>query len=176
MPASRKHPAPVIRDAETADVPVLVDFLTKLALHVSGAPPQDLKASERKRLGQALRTTLESPNKKVVVAEAPGFGLVGMGDISIWTSQGIWEQAHDIEYRSGIIDDIWVEPDFRSLGIFRALLRELVNFAELRGAQELILEYSASNKEANAAWTKLGFKTTGLRAAAFTHHVKEELA
>jgi ribosomal protein S18 acetylase RimI-like enzyme len=99
-----------------------------------------------------------------------------MGDISIWTSQGIWEQAHDIEYRSGIIDDIWVEPDFRSLGIFRALLRELVNFAELRGAQELILEYSASNKEANAAWTKLGFKTTGLRAAAFTHHVKEELA
>lgn len=59
-----------------------------------------------------------------------------------------------------------------SVGIFPDLLRSLVAFAESRGAYELILEYSASNK---AAWTRLGFKTIGMRAAAFTTSVQEAL-
>jgi hypothetical protein len=50
-----------------------------------------------------------------------------------------------------------------------------VTFAEQHHASELILEYSASNKEAKAAWTKLGFKPTGVRAAAFTSVVKQAL-
>lgn len=39
-----------------------------------------------------------------------------------------------------------------------------------------MLEYSATNKEAEATWTRLGFKTTGVRAEAFTTTVKEKLA
>lgn len=62
-----------------------------------------------------------------------------------------------------------------SVEIFPDLLRSLVAFAESRGAYELILEYSASNKEAKAAWTRLGFKTIGVRAAAFTNSVQEAL-
>ncbi|MCW8978885.1 MAG: GNAT family N-acetyltransferase, partial [Marinobacter sp.] len=102
--------------------------------------------------------------------------LVGMGYVYIWRSQGIWEQSEAAEFKSGVIDDIWVEPDFRGLGILKALLRDLVTFAEEHHASELILEYSASNKEAKAAWTKLGFKPTGVRAAAFTSVVKQALA
>jgi ribosomal protein S18 acetylase RimI-like enzyme len=59
--------------------------------------------------------------------------------------------------------------------VFRALLRELVAFAEAHHAHELILEYSASNRQARAAWTKMGFKTTGVRAAAFTSTVRAAL-
>ena len=176
MPKTKRRNGYIIREAGNDDLPVLVEFMTKLALHVAGSPPQALKESESERLTNALRATLKSPDKRIVVAEVPDMGLVGMGDISVWSSQGIWEQAYEVEYRSAIIDDVWVEPDYRNIGIFKALLRELVAFADSRGAQELILEYSATNKEAKVAWTKLGFKPTGVRAAAFTHHVKDALA
>lgn len=165
-----------IREAREADLPHLVGFLAKLALHVSGAPPQELKQSEFKRLLRTLHSALDDPNKQLLVAETRSAGLVAMGYVYIWRSQGIWEQSEAVEYKSGVIDDVWVEPEFRNMGIFKALLRRLVAFAEAHHASELILEYSASNKEAKAAWTRLGFKPTGVRAAAFTSAVKEALA
>ncbi len=166
----------LIREAVEEDLPVLVEFLAKLALHVAGAPPQSLKEGEWQRLFAVLRSSLSDDNKQLIVAEVPGTGLVGMGYIYVLRSQGIWEQTSHVEFRSAFIDDVWVEPEFRKLGIFPDLLRKLVAFAESRGAYELILEYSASNKEAKAAWSRLGFKTTGVRAAAFTTSVQEALA
>lgn len=165
-----------IRAACENDLSVLVDFLARLALHVAGAPPHTLKKQERKRLMTALRSSLSDPAKLIVVAEAGNARLVGMGYIYVWRSQGIWEQAGDIEFKSGIIDDVWVEPDFRKLGIFSAILRELVAFAQNHNIGELVLEYAASNKEAAAVWTRLGFRPTGIRAAAFTSVVQEALA
>jgi ribosomal protein S18 acetylase RimI-like enzyme len=166
----------VLREAREDDLPVLVEFLAKLALHVSGAPPQNLKKNEHNRLLEVLRSSLGDDNKLLTVAENPDAGLIGMGYIYVWHSQGIWQQAEALVYRSGIIDDVWVEPEFRNLGIFRALLQELVRFAQRHDVHELILEYAESNEEAKAAWAKLGFKTTGIRAAALTSTVKEALA
>lgn len=166
----------LIREAVEEDLTVLVEFLAKLALHVSGTPPQSLKEGERDRLIDVLRSSLSDHNKQLVVAEVPGTGLVGMGYTYVLRSQGIWEQTSHVEYRSAVIDDVWVEPEFRKLGIFPDLLRRLVSFAESCSAYELILEYSASNKEAKAAWSRLGFKTVGVRAAAFTSVVQEALA
>jgi len=165
-----------IRKAMQADVPVLVDFLAKLALHVAGEPPHTLKKAERSRLMATLRSSLSDPNKRLVVAETDDGRLVGMGYLYVWLNQGIWEQSGDIEFKSGIIDDVWVEPDFRKLGIFSAILKELLAFAESHAINELILEYAASNKEAAVTWSKLGFKPTGIRAAAFTTDVHEALA
>jgi len=165
----------VVREAQEIDLPVLVDFLVKLALHVSGAPLQKLKKKERRRLLDFLSAALADNDKLVVVAELPDVGLVGMGYIYIWRNQGIWEQTVEQEFKSGIIDDIWVEPEFRKLGIFSAMLRELIAFAESHNVPELILEYSAANKEADATWKRLGFQVTGVRAAAFTPSVKEKL-
>ena len=165
----------VIREAREEDLPEMVEFLAKLALHVAGAPPHDLKECEHKRLLRTLHSSLDDPNKRLLVAESTNAGLVGMGYVYIWRSQGIWQQSGEEEFKSGFIDDVWVEPEFRKLGIFKALLRDLVAFAEQHHASELVLEYSASNKEARAAWTRLGFKTTGIRAAAFTSVVKQAL-
>lgn len=166
----------LIREAVEDDLTVMVAFLAKLALHVSGAPPQNLKADEHDRLVAVLRSALTDANKDLVVAEVPDQGLVGMGYVYVLRSQGIWEQTSHVEFRSAVIDDIWIEPDFRKLGIFPDLLRRLVAFAESRGAYELVLEYSASNKEARAAWSRLGFETVGVRAAALTSSVQEALA
>lgn len=165
-----------IRKARKADFPILIDFLTKLTLHVAGSAPQILQQKEQKRLRDILAAALTDNDKLLLVAELPETGVVGMGYIYIWRSQGIWQQTSDQEFKSGVIDDTWVEPEFRKLGIFSALLHELVTFAEGRDAHELILEYSISNKEAEATWTRLGFKTTGVRAVAFTSIVKEKLS
>lgn len=165
-----------IREAVEDDLDVLVEFLARLALHVAGGPPQNLTVDERDRLISVLRSSLADPDQQLMVAEVPDLGLVGMGYIYIVRNQGIWEQTSHVEHRSGIIDDVWVEPEFRSRGIFQSLLRRLVAFAERRAADELVLEYSASNKAAKTAWTRLGFKTTGVRAAACTASVKQTLA
>ena len=166
----------LIREAVEEDLSVLVGFLAKLALHVAGAPAHTLTDEERERLLAVLRVSLTDDNRQIMVAEVPGVGLVGMGYIYTVRSQGIWEQTRHVEYRSAFIDDVWVEPEYRKLGIFPDLLRKLVSFAESRGAYELVLEYSESNREAKAAWTRLGFKTVGVRAAAFTSSVQEALA
>ncbi len=68
-----------------------------------------------------------------------------------------------------------VELEFRRRGVFRALLHGILAVAERHNAHELILEYSASNKQLKAAWTWLGFKTTGVRASAFTSTAKAAL-
>ncbi len=174
---NRKHNRDdlVIRKAQEDDLPVLVGFLAKLALHVAGAAPKKLKKKERTRLMEFLAAALVDNDKLVVVAELPDTGLVGMAYIYVWRSQGIWEQAADHEFKSGVIDDIWVEPEFRKLGIFSSMLKTLIAFAEKRDVPELILEYAISNKEADATWKRLGFEVTGVRAAAFTNQVKAKL-
>lgn len=175
MAENDQKPRFSIRPAAEADLDVLVEFLAKLALHVAGSAPQKLKNSERRRLLEVLRSALDDEDKRLFVADSAQAGLVGMGYVYVWRSQGIWEQTEPVEYRSAVIDDVWVEPEFRSLGVFRALLKSLVAFAEARHAHELILEYSATNKQARAVWTKMGFKTTGVRAAAYTSAVKAAL-
>jgi len=169
-------PAIRIRRALKKDLPVLVDFLSKLTVHVAGGTSHTLKEAEKKKLKSLLGSALQDEHKQVIVAETADDGLVGMGDISIWRSQSIWDQLDDVEFRSGIIDDVWVEPDYRGLGVFRAILRELVAFAEENDVHELILEYSLANKEADTAWRKLGFTPTGVRAAAFTSAVRQSLS
>lgn len=176
---ARKHPKKdqiLVRPAQQGDIPMLVGFMARLALHVAGGEPQTLKRKEKRRLTELLAAALTDDAKLLVVAELPNDGLVGMGYIYVWRSQGIWEQAGDLEFKSGIIDDIWVEPEYRKRGIFSAMLRELVAFAESRSAHELIVEYSVANKEAEGTWSRLGFKPSGVRAATFTHLVRGRLS
>lgn len=170
-----QKPAFVIREATETDLPVLVEFMVRLALHVADAGALTLKDGEYQRLMDALRSALDDKSKQLFVATSPEAGLVGMGYVYVYRSKGIWEQTEPEEYRTGVIDDVWVEPDFRGLGVFKALLKQLVAFAESHNAHELILEYSSGNKQARAVWTKMGFRTTGVRAAAFTSTVKAAL-
>lgn len=164
-----------IREAVESDLPVLVEFLVKLALHVADSGPRTLKAEEHRRLMDVLRSALDDEDKRLFVAASPEDGLVGMGYVYVYRSQGIWEQTEPVSYRTGVIDDVWVEPAYRSRGVFRALLKRLVAFAERHNAHELILEYSATNQQARAVWKKMGFEITGVHAEAFTSTVKAAL-
>lgn len=84
----------VFRKAKIKDLPELVDFLAKLALHVSGEPPQKLKKREVTRLKAALRN-------------APFYG----------PSEGRQRRGSRPGDRSGSASATWCEPVLLKIGI-----------------------------------------------------------
>jgi len=140
----------LVREATGADIPVMVDFLVKLGLHVSGAPRQTLTQEAQSRLENFLHDYLEDTEKLLVVTCTGDGDVIGMGNIQIWRSPNLWEEAEHLDLTSGFIDDLWVEPAYRQKGILRRMLDVLVAFAESHGIAELVLEYSTSNREAAA--------------------------
>ena len=164
-----------VREARAEDVPVLVGFLVDLGLHVSGAERQTLSRKAKRRLQVFLRDYIDDRDKYMVVACAPDGVPVGMGNIQIWHSPNLWEEAEDQGQKSGFIDDLWVDPGFRQQGIMSRMLNALVGFAEEHDIEELILEYAITNREAAVVWERLGFEPTGVRAAASTELVRQRL-
>jgi len=165
-----------IREATVEDVPVLVGFLVDLGLHVSGGKRHTLSKKAKKRLQAFVREYLDHSDKFMVVACNPENEPVGMGNIQIWHNPNLWEEAEDLEQKSGFIDDLWVEPAYRKQGIMSRILDVLIEFAKSHDIEELILEYAITNDEAAAVWERLGFTPTGIRATASTMTVRQNLS
>jgi|AntRauTorcE11898_2_1112593.scaffolds.fasta_scaffold08422_2 ribosomal protein S18 acetylase RimI-like enzyme len=159
-----------IEEAGEADIHQLVELLFHLDAHVSGAPRDVLKMTQEgeQQLAAHLRTFLDNPYKLLLVARHPRAGVVGMADIALWKQAEVWETPERQGQWYGVIDDVWVEPDFRRQGLNGRMLRELVAFARGHDVESLQLEYSASNQEAARAWEQMGFRPVGVRAAAST--------
>lgn len=167
-----------VREAIADDVPALVAFLVKLDAHVAGVRPEDLaltEAGERQLRGR-IESFIDEPGKHLVVACAPGGRPAAMGDIHIWHYADIWLNPERRGLKSGFIDDLWVEPEFRRTGVARLIITALLEFAAAEGIEELILEYAHHNRQAGALWRRLGFKPTGIRAAAHLSEVRARLS
>jgi ribosomal protein S18 acetylase RimI-like enzyme len=65
---------------------------------------------------------------------------------------------------AGLVDEhveaIWVEPTHRQRGVFRALLRALVDLESGNGARDLVLWVLESNRDAREVYQRLGFVPT----------------
>jgi len=167
-----------VREATTDDIPVLVDYMVDLALHVSGDRRETLTSEARERLILFLADCIEDTEKLIVVAcesKDEANRVIGMGNIQIWRSPSLWDEAEAPETLSGFIDDLWVDPDYRRLGVMDLILTRLLDYAEQHRIKELILEYSIANKEAASVWSKLGFETIGVRSAASVSTVRSRL-
>lgn len=167
----------VISEAEETDIPEVVELLFRLDAHVSGAPRDILRMTPEgeRELAERMRSHLVNPWKLLVVARHPEAGVVGMGDIALWKHAEVWENPERRGQWYGVIDDVWVEPDFRRQGLNRRMLRKLVEFARSHEVESLQLEYAASNREAARAWQELGFRPVGVRAAATAAEVLAQL-
>jgi ribosomal protein S18 acetylase RimI-like enzyme len=167
-----------VRPAKAGDIPTLVRFLINLDAHVAGVAPDVLALTERgeQELQQRIESFIGEPGKRLVVACGPDGELVGMGDIHIWHYADLWLNPERQGLRSGYIDDLWVEPEYRTSGIGRQILEALFEYAAEQEIDELILEYALHNKEAEQYWSRLGFKPTGVRAAASLRDVRARLS
>lgn len=164
-----------IRKAGEKDIPVLINFLVDLGLHVSGGRRHTLSRKAKKQLRDHLIEYINDNDKLLVVACTLDGKVVGMGDIQIWHNPNLWEEGEEVDPKSGFIDDLWVEPAWRKRGILNRMLQALLDFAETHDINELILEYAVTNKQAARAWKRLGFTPTGVRAAAGTDVVRQRL-
>lgn len=177
----RRHidPSYAIREATTADIEQMVGFLVKLDAHVAGVAPEVLSLNKKgeRQLAERLEGLVENGFTRLLVAEDRGTGaLVAMGHAQIWHHAEIWDNVERKGMSYALIDDLWVEPDARQSGIGRLIVSKLVDFAAENGVDDLVLEYAITNAEAQATWTRLGFRTTGVRAAASVNDVRARLA
>jgi GNAT superfamily N-acetyltransferase len=56
------------------------------------------------------------------------------------------------------VDDVFVEPDHRNLGVGRALLESVKKWAQDRGADGVSLQVAAANERGRKFYEKLGFR------------------
>ncbi len=56
------------------------------------------------------------------------------------------------------VDDVFVEPDYRNLGVGRALLESVKAWAKERGADGVSLQVAAANKRGRKFYEDLGFR------------------
>jgi ribosomal-protein-alanine N-acetyltransferase len=61
------------------------------------------------------------------------------------------------------VNNIAAHPDYRRLGVGRALLDAAISEGQLRGATFCVLEVRASNESAQALYLAFGFRTTRRR-------------
>jgi GNAT superfamily N-acetyltransferase len=56
------------------------------------------------------------------------------------------------------VDDVFVEPDSRNLGIGRALIQSVEAWAKERGANGISLQVAAANRRGRKFYEELGFR------------------
>jgi ribosomal protein S18 acetylase RimI-like enzyme len=60
--------------------------------------------------------------------------------------------------KSGRIDDVWIESNYRRKELGTKLVSELLKFFKLHHVVAVILKYAEGNIEAEAFWEQFGFE------------------
>jgi len=113
-----------IRVASAADVPAVVEGSIELLVELGGSP------APAERLEEAARELIEDPEAGCVLVAVAQERIVGVLGAS-------WQRAIRIPGRYGLIQELWVTPEFRYLEIGTHLLDELVEIALERGVGRL---------------------------------------
>lgn len=122
--SSPKGTAGSVREAGEADVPAAAAAVGALLDELGGEAPAVAE------LEAATRALVEQPELgTLLVAEAEG-ELVGVLAAS-------WVHAVHVPGHYGVIQDLWVRPDFRSRAVGRELVERYAEIAGERGAARL---------------------------------------
>lgn len=138
-----------VRRATASDVSTLVRLLGRLFSIETDFRPDP----GRQRAGLALMLA-EEDRRAVLVAERAG-EVVGMvtAQLVVSTAEG---------GLSALVEDMFVEPHERGLGVGRELLREIEGWAHERGASRLQLLADRENSAALAFYERMGWRGTQL--------------
>jgi GNAT superfamily N-acetyltransferase len=132
-----------IRSASAADVPLILNFIRDLATYEKLLP--EVVATE-----DALRRTLfgESPAAHVVIAEEDGrpagFALYFFNYSTFLAKPGLY------------LEDLFVNPEYRSRGTGKALLLHLAKIANARGCGRMEWAVLDWNEPAKGFYRGLG--------------------
>ncbi len=137
-----------IRKAESADAATIVDFNCRLAEESEG------KTLDRERIGAGVAAALADRHKALYYLACDGDQVVGQLMIT-------WEWS---DWRNGWfwwIQSVYVRPEARRRGVFRALFEHVLHSA--KGDPEVIglrLYVEENNHRAQQTYRKLGLTPT----------------
>jgi GNAT superfamily N-acetyltransferase len=161
-----------VREADTADLPVLVDLATRLRelSHEAGqragrAPSPVVVAGVAERLTACLRR----PESRVIVAEMDET-VVGMAVLSVSRIGQL------LETPAAQLSHLVVADGYRKRGVGRALVAAAVTWAEEIGADEVVVNVYPSLREGNRFYARLGFVPLVVRRVAPTVALRRRLA
>ncbi|MDD2196559.1 MAG: GNAT family N-acetyltransferase [Bacteroidales bacterium] len=100
-----------------------------------------------------LEKCLNSENRLLLVAKKNG-KLIGYAAGEIQARSPIFKIAEN-----GYINDVFVEGEYRKLGIARKFLIELKKWFESKGVEHVELSVLVKNEIGKKTWAKFGFET-----------------
>jgi len=161
-----------IRPARLEDIDEIVRIRIKLREYEERCNENLWSMSEKeiKGLTEKFKSFIEDENARLVVAEdADTNRIIGLGLGRV--------QFHDsyVPGKSGKLDDIWVDGDYRRKGICKRIVKTLLDFFKDKGADVICLNYVKGNSFAEIVWPKLGFKDTLIFAQADLNELYERL-
>jgi ribosomal protein S18 acetylase RimI-like enzyme len=152
-----------IEQANAADVPALAELLSQLF-----SIEKDFRAdAARQRRG--IQALIEQPRNRAVVLVArdddgTAIGMVS-GQLVVSTAEGA---------PSAWIEDVVVAPGLRRLGIGRALLNAVLEWAATQGATRAQLLADQTNEAALAFYARLGWTRSSMVMLRIHQRVKPE--
>lgn len=143
-----------IREATADDIDSLVefrrllqDFMTELNPNLFGLAP----GWEEKKRDQ-YTNTIDDPQKHLIVACVGADPPIGMGLASIVSHPDF------VPPQFGYVDDIWISPEFRRVGVGTRIVEHLMDFFGENGIDHITLNYVVGNPDAERFWLKRGFE------------------
>jgi ribosomal protein S18 acetylase RimI-like enzyme len=147
---SRVNPTLSIRTALPSDADVLADYNTRIARETESITLDPATVS------RGVRAALADPQKAIYfVAEVEGRVV---GQLMITHEWSDWRDG-DIWW----VQSVYVHPDYRKIGAFKALYRHAEQAARAAGAVGIRLYVDAHNEVAQAAYTRLGMHLSNYR-------------
>jgi ribosomal protein S18 acetylase RimI-like enzyme len=141
---------PIIRTARASDADTITDFNICMAKETESI---DLDAAI---VGSGVRQALADPHKAMYfVAEVDGRVV---GQLMITHEWSDWRDG-DIWW----VQSVYVHPDFRKVGAFKALYRHAEQAAKDAGAVGIRLYVDEHNEGAQAAYVRLGMHVSNYK-------------
>lgn len=148
----------VIRPAVATDAPALGRLAAQLVRYHHALDPRRFLLVERVEEGYARFLAGEMADRRAVVlcaAREPEGDVVGY---TYATLEGRdWNALLDAH---GALHDILVDPSARRAGLGARLLRATCERLEALGAPRVVLSTAVQNREAQALFAKVGFRST----------------
>ena len=159
-----------IRESEMQDIPRLVEMRKKLEKHMQENSKKFWGVSNSfiQNLNAYYQSKIRKPSAKLFLVHIKNEpdSVVAMAMGKIITNDELEPP------RTGRIDDVWVEPEYRRAGICEVMVKELVEFFKRNQVFDLVLEYAIYNHEAAETWRKMGFEPSIIISTAKIDEVK----
>ena len=112
-----------------------------------------------------------SENALTMLTQSGNFGIVALTHEGRLIGYGGMLTVLD----EGQITNIAVHPEFRRMGVGKAVLSAMISQAEQQGITEISLEVRVSNLAAKELYLQVGFEIAGVRKHFYSHPTEDGL-